>query len=250
MKALITGASSGIGREIAILLDSMGIETVLVARREDKLKELADTLKTKPEIIPLDLSKPQAAKELYEKVPDIDILINNAGFGVFGEFDKTPLEREEELISLNVTALHILTKLYLKDFKEKNKGYILNVASIASFLPGPLFSSYYASKAYAMKLTTAIHHEQKRCRSKVKVSCLCPGPVVTEFNDVAGVSFGPLGMKADKVAKIAVKGMFKGKRLIIPGGLYKFARIFVRFIPERLCAKVMAELQLAKNPKR
>lgn len=250
MKALITGASSGIGREIAILLSDMGIETVLVARREDKLRELGDILKTKSEVVVCDLSEPQAAKELYQKVPDIDILINNAGFGVFGEFDKTSLRREEELISLNVTALHVLTKLYLKDFKEKNRGYILNVASIASFLPGPLFSSYYASKAYAMKLTTAIHHELKRSRSAVKVSCLCPGPVVTEFNDVAGVSFGPLGMKADKVAKIALKGMFKGKCLIIPGILYKFARIFVRFIPEPFCAKIMAALQLAKKPKK
>lgn len=250
MKALITGASSGIGREIAILLSDMGIETVLVARREDKLRELANSLKTNSEIVVCDLSEPQAAKELYKKIPDIDILINNAGFGIFGEFDKTRLEREEELISLNVTALHILTKLYLKDFKKINKGYILNVASIAGFLPGPLFSSYYASKAYAMRLTTAIHHELKRSRSAVKVSCLCPGPVVTEFNDVAGVSFGPLGMRADKVAKLAVKGMFKGKRLIIPGILFKLARILVRFIPEPLCAKIMARLQLAKKPKK
>lgn len=248
MKALITGASSGIGKEIAIYLSNMGIETVLVARREDKLRQLAAQLKTKSEIVVADMSRPEAAKELFEKVPDIDILVNNAGFGVFGEFDKTPLDRELDLISVNVTALHVLTKLYLPGFKKKNSGYILNVASIASFLPGPLFSSYYASKAYAMRLTTAIHYELKRSRSAVKISCLCPGPVVTEFNDVAGVSFGPLGMKADKVAEIAVKGMFKGKRVIIPGMLMKCGRFFSRLVLERFCAKIMAKLQLAKNP--
>ncbi|MFA7637538.1 MAG: SDR family oxidoreductase [Monoglobales bacterium] len=250
MKALITGASSGIGREFAVLLSKIGVETILVARREDKLRQLADTLEPKSEIIVCDLSEPGSAKELFEKAPDIDILINNAGFGAFGEFDKVDLERELELINVNVTALHTLTKLYLQKFKEKNEGYILNVASIASFLPGPLFASYYASKAYVVKLTSAIHHEQKRSRSNIKVSCLCPGPVVTEFFDVAGVIFGPLGMDAAKVAKIALSGMFKGKRLIVPGAFFKFGRIFSLFVPETLLAKLMARLQLAKNPKK
>lgn len=246
MKALITGASSGIGREIAIYLSNMGIETVLVARREDRLYELSETLKTKSEIICLDLSKPGEAEKLFSLAPDIDILINNAGFGVFGEFDKTPLDRELELISVNITALHTLTKLYVTEFKKKNSGYILCVSSLASFFPGPIFASYYASKAYVMRLCGAIWQELKKAKSNVKISCLCPGPVSTEFGSVAGVKFLGIGMKADKVAEIAVKGMFKGKRIIVPGFLMKVCRLLSKIIPERLSAKVVMLIQSAK----
>lgn len=246
MKALITGASSGIGREIAIYLDKMGIETVLVARREDKLRELASKLNTKSTLIPLDLSKPGEAEKLFSLTGDIDILINNAGFGVFGEFDATPLDRELELINLNITALHTLTKLYLPEFKKKNSGYILNVSSLASFFPGPIFASYYASKAYVMRLSGAIYQELKRARSNVKISCLCPGPVSTEFGSVAGVKFLGIGMKADKVAEIAVKGMFKGKRIIVPGAIMKVCRFLSKVLPERFSAKVVMLIQSAK----
>ena len=228
MKALITGASSGIGKEIAINLSNMGIETVLVARREDRLRELADSLK------------------LFGLASDIDILINNAGFGVFGEFDKAPLDRELELISVNITALHTLTKLYLTEFKKKNSGYILNVSSLASFFPGPIFASYYASKAYVMRLSGAIYQELKKAKSNVKISCLCPGPVSTEFGKVAGVKFLGIGMNAAKVAKIAVKGMFKGKRIIVPGFLMKVCRLLSKVLPERLSAKVVMLIQSAK----
>ena len=247
MKAVITGASSGIGKEIAKVLDGKGIETVLVARREDKLRKLAAELKNKPQIIVMDLSLPDAPENLYKMVPDADILVNNAGFGVFGRFDKTPLGREKELIALNITAVHTLTKLYLTDFKEKNRGYILNVASIAAFMTGPIFSSYYASKSYVMRLSSAIYRELKKDKSAVKISCLCPGPVVTEFNNVAGVNFGPLGMKADKVAEIAVKGMFKGKRIILPGALIKCCRIFAKLLPECVVSKVVMMIQSAKT---
>lgn len=246
MKALITGASSGIGREFAIKLSEMGIETILVARREDRLRELSSILKTKSQVIPLDLSKPGEAEKLFALAPDIDILINNAGFGVFGEFDKSPLDRELELISVNITALHTLTKLYLTEFKKKNSGYILNVSSLASFFPGPIFASYYASKAYVMRLTTAIYQELKKDRSKVKISCLCPGPVSTEFGSVAGVKFLGIGMKPDKTAEIALKGMFKGKRIIVPGLLMKLCRILSKILPERLSAKAVMLIQSAK----
>lgn len=248
MKALITGASSGIGREIAIYLDNMGIETVLVARREDKLRELASILKTKSTVIPLDLSKPGEAEKLFTLAGDIDILINNAGFGVFGEFDTTPLDRELELINLNITALHTLTKLYLPQFKKKNSGYILNVSSLASFFPGPIFASYYASKAYVMRLSGAIYQELKKAKSGVKISCLCPGPVSTEFGKVAGVKLlgNGIGIKADKVAEIAVKGMFKGKRVIVPGALMKVCRLLSKVFPERFSAKIVMLIQSAK----
>ena len=247
MRALITGASSGIGAEIAKVLDSMGIDTVLVARREGKLQELAKKLQNKAEIIVMDLSEPGAPEKLFAKVPEIDILVNNAGFGVYGRFDQTPLEREKELIALNITALHSLTKLYLPGFKEKNRGYILNVASVAAFLVGPIFSSYYASKAYVLRLSAAIYRELKKEKSAVKISCLCPGPVVTEFNRVAGVNFGPLGMKADKVAKIAVRGMFKGKRVVVPGGLIKCCRFFAKILPESLTTTVVMMIQSARK---
>ena len=246
MKALITGASSGIGREFAVKLSEMGIETVLVARRESRLNELASTLKTNSQVIALDLSKPGEAEKLFTLAPDIDILINNAGFGVFGEFDKSPLDRELELISVNIAALHTLTKLYLTEFKKKNSGYILNVSSLASFFPGPIFSSYYASKAYVMRLTTAIYQELKKDSSKVKISCLCPGPVSTEFGSVAGVKFLGIGMKPDKTAEIALKGMFKGKRIIVPGLLMKLCRILSKILPERLLAKAVMLIQSAK----
>lgn len=247
MRALITGASSGIGREFARQLSQKGIETVLVARREEELCRLADELNTKAQIIVEDLSNPETAQRIFAQAGDIDILINNAGFGVFGEFCKTPLEREKELISVNVTALHELTKLYLPVMKSRNSGYILNVASIAAFLPGPMFSSYYASKAYVQKLSSAIYYELKREHSKVKISCLCPGPVSTEFNSVAGVSFGKMGMRAEKVARIGINGMFKGKRIVVPGVFFKLARIFAGFIPETPCARLMTKIQIAKN---
>lgn len=247
MKALITGASSGIGMEIAKVFDGMGIETVLVARREERLQELAKKLQNKTEIIAMDLSMPGAPEKLFEKVPEIDILVNNAGFGVYGLFDKTPLDREKELIALNITALHSLTKLYLPGFKAKNKGYILNVASIAAFLVGPIFSSYYASKAYVLRLSSAIYRELKKEKSAVKISCLCPGPVVTEFNQVAGVNFAPLGMKADKVAKLAVDGMFKGKRVVVPGALIKCCRFFAKIFPEVITSAVVMKIQSARR---
>ena len=246
MRALITGASSGIGREIAILLSEIGVETILVARREERLKDLQSRLKTKSEIIVTDLSLPGNAEKLFNDAGDIDILVNNAGFGVFGKFDIVPLEKEQQLISLNVTALHVLTKLYLKEFKKKDSGYILNVGSIASFLNGPLFSSYYASKSYVMRLSSAIYYELKKEKSNVKISCLCPGPVVTEFNEVAGVSFGPLGMRADKVAKIALSGMFKGKRLVLPGLLIKTCRILAKICPDSVTSRVVMMVQNAR----
>ena len=163
MRALITGASSGIGRDIARELDKRGYDLILVARDKEKLEETKKTLKGKVEIIAMDLESSQNCKELYEKVKDIDILINNAGFGVFGNFVDTDLDKEISLINTNITAVHILTKLYLQDMVKKNKGHILNVASIAGFMPGPLMEAYYASKAYVVRLSEGIRAELKKC---------------------------------------------------------------------------------------
>ena len=188
MKALITGASSGIGRDIAKVLDKKGYELVLVARDEEKLKEVAKELK-KAEIIATDLSIEENCKKIYEKVPDVDLLVNNAGFGDCGDFTKTSLEKEIKMIQTNVIAYHILTKLYLINFKNKNSGKILNVASIAGFMPGPLMSTYYATKSYVVRLSESIREELKQEKSNVKISILCPGPVDTNFNKVANVKF-------------------------------------------------------------
>ena len=249
MNVLITGASSGIGRDMARVLHKMGHNLFLVARREKLLEELKAELDGKPEIISLDLSLKENCFDLYERLKDknIDILINNAGFGVFGEFDKSPLSRELKLIDLNIHALHILTKLFLSDFKEKNSGYILNVASSAAFLPGPLLSSYYASKAYVLRLTTAIYEELRRKKSNVYVGCLCPGPVDTEFNQTAGVKFNLKSLKSKDVAEYAIKKMFKKKLIIIPGFKIKMGVFFQKFVSTKQLLKISYNIQHLKG---
>lgn len=216
MKALITGASSGIGRDIARQLDKKGYELVLVARDENKLNDLKNELGGKPQVISMDLSIDKNCKELYNKVSDIDLLVNNAGFGTCGDFTKTDLEKEIKMINTNITAYHILTKLYLQDMVNKNKGQILNVASIAGFMPGPLMATYYATKSYVLRLSEAIREELKKQKSNVKISVLCPGPVDTNFNKVADVEFSTKRLTSEYVAKYTVKKLEKKKFYIIP----------------------------------
>ncbi len=248
MKALITGASSGIGRDMAKILSDMGYEIILVARREDRLKELQKELKTNSEIICADVSNTETCKEVYNKVKneDIDVVINNAGFGIFGKFTDIDLDKELNMIDVNIKAVDILTKLFLKDFKEKNKGYILNVASSAAFLPGPLLSSYYASKAYVLRLTEAIYEELRHEKSNVYVGALCPGPVDTEFNDVASVKFALKGLTSSYVAKYAIDKMFKRQLIIVPGKIMKCARFFSKITPEKILLKVAYNQQMKK----
>ncbi len=249
MKALITGASSGIGRDIARKLADMGIDLVLAARRTDRLLELKDELGVNTVIITCDLSNREECMALYEKTRhmDIDILVNNAGFGLFGEFSESDLYKETEMIDVNICAVHILTKLFLRDFKEKDSGYILNVASSAAFLPGPLLSAYYATKAYVLRLSEAVYEELRRERSKVSISVLCPGPVKTEFDKTANVSFSVKGLTSQKVAKVAVRGMFNKKLLIIPGFLMKAARILEKFLPEKILLRIAYHMQKRKK---
>ena len=248
MKALITGASSGIGKQLAIELDKIGYELVLVSRDEEKLKKVKETLKGKKvDIISMDLSNSQNCKKLYEKVKDVDLLINNAGFGVFGEFKDTDLEKELKLINTNVTAVHILTKLYLQDMIKKDKGYILNVASIAGFMPGPLMATYYASKAYVVRLTEGIREEIKKQKSNVKLSLLCPGPVNTNFNKVAGVKFNLYSLSSEKVAKYAIDKMLKNKFMIVPGIGIKILRVLSKISPNNITGKAVFLMQERKR---
>lgn len=248
MKALITGASSGIGRDIARELDKRGYDLVLVARDANRLQELKSSLSgNNTEIISMDLSVPENCKELYSKVKDIDILINNAGFGEFGNFTETDLNKEICMLNTNIAAVHILTKLYLKDMIKKDRGNILNVASIAGFMPGPLMDGYYASKAYVVRLTQGIREELKKKKSNVKLSLLCPGPVNTNFNSVAGVKFNLSSLSSEYVAKYAVDKMLKGKFMIVPGLGVKFARVFSKIIPDSVMAKFAYKMQERKR---
>jgi len=236
MKAMITGASSGIGADFARIFSKMGFDLILVARRKQKLMELAESLGGNVKIYAVDISSVENCTELFEKVKEenIDILINNAGFGVFGEFCNTSLDREISMINTNIVGMHTLMKKFLCYFREKNSGYILNVASSAAFMPGPLLSSYYASKAYVLRLTQAVSKELSIDKSNVYVGALCPGPVDTEFNEVAGVSFGIKSLPSAYVAEYAVKKMFKKKTVIIPGIFIRMGTFFTRFIPGKL----------------
>lgn len=252
MKALITGASSGIGTSFARYLSKLGYDLILVARNKDKLQELQKELPTDVKIVVADLSQESKIKELYVlcKNDNIDLLINNAGFGLFGEFDSTDLTREMEMIDVNIRAVHMLTKLFLKDMVKKDSGYILNVASSASFQAGPLMATYYASKSYVQRLTVAIYEELRRKKSKVHVSCLCPGPVKTNFNDVANVDFSMKGLDSDYVAKYAIDKMLKkNKLLIIPGKKMKMLVFFNRFISTKRAAKIVYKFQKKKERK-
>ena len=241
MTALITGASSGMGRDMALYLASLGYDLILVARREDRLNALKEEIKgVKVRTIVMDVSKQENCFELYEMTKDegVDFLINNAGFGAYGKVKDVSLERELQLIDTNIKALHILTKLYLKDMVEKNSGYILNVGSIAGFLAGPFLASYYASKNYVVRYTEALHEELRRDKINVKVSVLCPGPVNTEFNKVAGVNFIVGGMKSEYVAKLAIDKTLKGKIVIIPGKMIKMLKIGLHFLGEKMMTRV------------
>lgn len=248
MKALITGASSGIGRDMAKILSDMGYDLILVARRKKKLEELKKELTTNVTIINLDVSSTFNCMKIYNKVKkeDIDIVINNAGFGIFGEFSETDLDKELDMIDTNIKAVHTLTKLFLKDFKEKDSGYILNVASSAAFLSGPLMATYYATKGYVLKLTEAIYEELRREDSNVYIGALCPGPVNTEFNDVANVRFSVKALDSYQVADYAINKMFQKKLIIIPGFMMKFVTL-ARFIPRKLLLRINYNIQHKKE---
>ena len=249
MKALITGASSGIGYNMAKYLNSMGYSLVLVARDKEKIQKIQKELSGEVKIVVADLSNESKLKELYVlcKNDNIDILINNAGFGLFGEFTETDLNKELEMIDVNIKAVHILTKLFLKDMKKRNKGYILNVSSAASFQAGPLMATYYATKSYVTKLTLAIYEELRRDKSNVHISCLCPGPVNTNFNNVANVQFSMKSLSSEYVARYAIDKMFQNKLIIIPGIKMKFTIFFNRLVSNKLAIRIVYKFQKKKE---
>ena len=247
MKALITGASSGIGKDMAKYLSKLGYDLVIVARRRELLEELSKELNTKVEIEVCDVSIPSNCEALFEKHKDIDILVNNAGFGTFGNFVETDLNTELNMVNTNIVGLHVLTKLYLKEMVKRDNGHILNVGSLAGFMPGPLMATYYASKNYVVALSRGINKELSKMGSKVRISVLCPGPVDTNFNNVAGVKFGIKPLTSEYVAKYGIDGMFKNKEILIPGFSNKLARLFSKILPWKILSNFVYNTQRSKN---
>lgn len=250
MLAIVTGASSGIGRDIAKKLADRNIDLILVSRNEESLSLFAKTLKVKTKIIALDLSNRQNCYKLYDmtKNEKIDILVNNAGFGSCNQFSNSELITDLNMIDLNICVVQILSRLYIKDFIERDSGYILNVASSAGFTAGgPLMATYYATKSYIIKLSLAIYEELRRSNSNIGISVLCPGPVKTKFNDRAGVHFSVKPLLSEDVAKMAVEKLFKKQLVIIPGLLMKLSYVASKILPLKLQLKIAYKIQHKKK---
>lgn len=243
MKALITGASSGIGKDFATILSKKYDELILVARDKKRLDDVKIKLESSCKIktIIMDLSNSDNCKKLFEDNKNIDLLINNAGFGDCGYFNKTDLNKDINMINTNVTALHILTKLYLEDMIKNNRGHILNVASIAAFVPGPLMATYYATKSYVLKLSESIKEELKHQNTNVRISVLCPGPVKTNFEKTANVEFQISKADSYKVASYAIKHL--NRFYITPGIGVKVTRFVSKIIPNSLISKFIYKAQ-------
>lgn len=244
MIALVTGASSGIGRDIARELAKRKYNIIAVARGKEALenlkKELEEEYKVNVDVRAMDLIDREGCKKLHNEVKEryrtIDILVNDAGFGTCGKFTETDLDKELGMIDTNIVALHILTKLFLQDMVKADKGHILNVASIAGFMPGPLMATYYSTKSYVVRLTQSIRHELFKQKSKVKISALCPGPVATNFNKVADVKFNLAEADSEYVAKYAVRLMFRNRTLIFPNFFIWLGRVFAKLLPDQISA--------------
>ncbi|HEV2012475.1 MAG TPA: SDR family oxidoreductase [Candidatus Dormibacteraeota bacterium] len=251
--ALITGASSGIGYELALLFAADGFDCILVARSHDKLKALAARLegdhRVKTLVLPKDLSKPSAVDEIYEEVSaasmEVDVLVNNAGFPVFGLFSETDLEVELEMLQVNVVALTALTKLFLRGMVARRHGRMMNLASTAAFEPGPLMAVYYASKAYVLSFSEALANEVRG--SGVTVTALCPGPTRTGFQKRGVMEDSRLvqGQIADarSVALAGYRGLMAGKTIVIPGFTNKLVPWIVRVSPRGTVTRVVRRMQ-------
>lgn len=247
MKALVTGASSGMGKDMAKYLASLGYDLFVVSRDKEKLESIYKDEKVKVIIIDMDLTNTDNCIKLHEmlKKENIDMLINNAGFGDAGKFTKTNLDKELEMIDLNVKSYHILTKLFLKDFVKRDYGRILNVASIAGFMYGPYMSTYYATKNYVVSLTLGIIRELKKDKSKVKVSLFCPGPVRTNFNKVANVKFNIGSISSEYASIYAIDNMFKDKEIIVPPNM-KLTKLLVKIVPYNIVTLINSYVQERK----
>jgi len=250
---LITGASSGLGMEFARLFAADGADLVLVARREEKLRELATELTERHGITcrveAMDLAEPGAPGQLVQRLHAdgvrVDVLVNNAGFGLRGELTALDADRQLAMVQLNVTAVTALTRLLLPGMRQQGRGGILNVASVAGFLPGPRMAVYYASKAYVLNFSEAMAEELRG--SGVVVSCLCPGPVKTGFAAVAGMDKSPMFQKAAReageVARIGFEGFRAGRVVVLPGWFARSSVWGLRLLPRALARWVSGKMQ-------
>lgn len=249
MYAVITGASSGIGREMALMLAKKGYNLILAARRRERLEKMKKTLESRfsitVELYVCDLGDRKACLALCEKYKTypVEILVNGAGFGKIGYITEVPLEEQLSMIDTNVTALHILSRQFAKHMK---KGYILNIASIASFQPGAFLATYGATKAYAASFSMALGYELKKQNKNISVTTLCPGPVDTEFHRVAGTSFSLPSISARECAKEGLRGMFRKKRLVIPSLTTKASYLAVKFSPLDIVIPMTYQIQKSK----
>lgn len=247
MKALIIGASSGLGREFAYQLSEAGYDLILVARRKTLLQNIQKQIKTNCEIIPLDISDQDNLEELFNELEnvDIDLVINNAGIGLLGEFKNISIEDDYKIISTNLLAVHYLTKKFYQKFLKTGKGQIINVSSTAGFSYGPLFSTYYATKNYVNSLTSALYEENRHYKNAIKIKLLCPGPMNTEFNTKAKGMFKK-AMNPDKVVKYTLIKLNKNKLYLIPGIANKLCVIFCNSLPKKWLLKINYRIQNKK----
>ena len=246
---LITGATSGIGMEFARRYAQKGYRLILVGRRVERMDAFERETGATVRKIVKDISTVDACKELLNEVSDeeIDIFINNAGFGDAGEFTDSDLEKEIRMISVNDMAMHILFKGILQKMEKQGGGQILNVASSAGLLPaGPYMATYYATKAYVASLTRAVAHELKQKKSPVHVSALCPGPVDTEFNKNADVVFALKGISAEYCVNTCLKGMERNKVIIVPTLSLKALLFLQRILPMKVILSLVAHQQKKK----
>lgn len=259
MWALVTGASSGIGKEIARELAGRGYNLILTGRDTQRLWDTRKMIleripvPVRMEIMPADLSDEEACIRLHAQVRageknggQIDFLANCAGLGSYGDFAAGDLSRDLEVIAVNVTAVHILTKLFLRDMLRRGHGHILNVASSAGFMAGPEFAGYYASKNYVVRLSEAIHEELRHKHTGVTVSALCPGPVATDFDRRAGVRHSMHGLDPARVAREGVAGAMRGKMLIVPGFGMKAGLAASRLLGDGLLVRITYRIQKRK----
>ena len=246
--ALVTGASAGLGVEFARRLSKRGDRLVLAARRKDRIEALAKELGN-ARAVAIDLSKPNAAAELMTDIEEhgdaVDLLVNNAGFGLIGRFAELDARREREMIDLNVGTLTDLCRAVAPAMIERKSGAILNVASTAAFQAGPNMAVYFASKAFVLSLSEALHQELKR--HGIKVSCLCPGPTKTEFGDVAGFGgnrlFDWVAMDAAKVVEIGLKGLDRNRAVVVTGWINKSVAASTRFAPRPVVRRIVAAIK-------
>ncbi|AKH17235.1 SDR family NAD(P)-dependent oxidoreductase [Deinococcus soli (ex Cha et al. 2016)] len=256
--ALITGASSGIGEQIAMALAARGSHLILVARSEGPLNALADTLRTRHgvqvHVLPQDLTRPHAARDLLDRTQalnlNVDILVNNAGFADYGEFTELDVQKQLDMIQVNITALTELTHAYLPGMRARGRGRVLNIASTAAFLPGPLMAVYYATKAYVLSFSEALHEELRG--TGVSVTAACPGPVETGFQAAANMGGSRLLrdrltraaiLPAREVAAQAVTAMLRGEGVHVIGTVNRLQTLLPRLLPRRAVPPLIRRVQ-------